>query len=261
MALKNEQKRAQIFYCKNCDYGTSRKNNWVRHLSTLKHKNALRCTKKRASTFLLHRCRECGRNYKHLCSLYRHRKTCNNLPSHIITKQDLEKKCELLENKLIELKSTPTQIINYNNININLFLEKHYCSAMNLTDFVDKIKLSIEDLIYTRNNGYISGVSKILMNNLDKLDINKRPIQYVEPESVFYVKEQNKWEEDKGNLDKGIHNINKKQIQKIQSIFKNKEVNNDIYVEIVKEITDCNHYQDNEKIKKNLEKNTLITIK
>ncbi len=261
MLYKNEQKRAQNFYCKFCDYSTSRKNNWERHVTTLKHKNATKCYKKRASHYLLHRCSECGKNYKHISSLYRHKKKCNLALSHIIAKKELEKKCEKLENEVIELKSNTKNIINYNNININLFLDNHYTSAMNLTDFVNKIKLSIEDLIYTKNNGYINGVSKILMNNLDKLDINRRPIQYIETDSVFYVKEKNKWEEDKGNIDQGINNINKKQIQKVQSILNSNDINNDIYVEIVKEITDCNNKKDNEKIKKNLEKTTTITIK
>ena len=133
---------------------------------------------------------------------------------------------------------------------------------MNLTDFVNKIKLSMEDLIYTKNNGYINGVSKILISNLDKLDKTKRPIQYIETDSVFYVKDKNKWGEDKGNIDQEINNINKKQIQTVQSILNSDDINNDICVEVVKEITNCNNnHMDNEKIKKNLEKNTSIIIK
>ena len=261
MALKNEQKRAQIFYCKFCDYTTSRKNNWDRHLTTLKHKTALNGTKKRASTFALHRCSTCGKKYKHLCSLYRHKKKCEIESQEFNNQQFLEKKCEKLENEISQLK-TNTQIINYNNININLFLDNHYRSAMNLTDFVNKIKLSMEDLIYTKNNGYINGVSKILISNLDKLDKTKRPIQYIETDSVFYVKDKNKWGEDKGNIDQGINNINKKQIQTVQSILNSDDSNNDVCVEVVKEITKCNNnHMDNEKIKKNLEKNTSIIIK
>lgn len=257
MLYKNEQKRATKFYCKFCDYSTSRKNNWERHVTTLKHLNATKCYKKRASTFALHVCRDCGKNYKHISSFYRHKKTCQSTLNQINIKKELEKKCEKLENEIVELKSTTNNIINYNNINITVFLDNHYRNAMNLTEFVNQINLSIEDLIYTRNNGYINGISKILMSNLNKLEQNERPIQCLKPGSTFYVKEENKWAEDQGNIDRGINSINKKQIQKVQSMINNSN-NNDIYVEMVKEITTGNSSMDNEKIKKNIEKNTLL---
>nr|QFG74820.1 MAG: hypothetical protein [Megaviridae environmental sample] len=263
MHLENEQKRATNFYCKFCDYTTSRKNNWLRHLTTRKHKMALECTRKEIHNTPLHICSECGKKYKHLCSLYRHKKMCKKKcqteQHYQLSNYELEQKCKSLENEIVRLKATThTQIIQYNNININVFLEKHYRGAMNLTEFVNKIKLSIDDLIYTRKNGYINGVSKILMTNLDKLDKKKRPIQYIETDSVFYVKEENKWAEDQGNIDKGINSINKKQIQKVQSIMHNNIKHTDLYVEMVKEVTNGNSQMDNEKIKKNLEKNTLL---
>ena len=55
---------------------------------------------------------------------------------------------------------------NNNKININVFLNEQCKDAMNLTDFIDKIKVSIEDLEYTNKNGYVQVSVIYLQNNL-----------------------------------------------------------------------------------------------
>ena len=47
-------------------------------------------------------------------------------------------------------------------ISINVFLNKECKNAMNLTDL---ITVSLEDLDYSRNNGFIAGVTNIFTNN------------------------------------------------------------------------------------------------
>ena len=42
---------------------------------------------------------------------------------------------------------------NNNKISINVFLNNHCKDAMNLTDFVENIKVSLEDLEYTNQHG------------------------------------------------------------------------------------------------------------
>ena len=77
----------------------------------------------------------------------------------------------------------------------------------------------MEDLIYTKNNGFIKGVAKIFVKNLEELKITDRPIHCSDKKNnLIYVKNENSWKEDLKyeNIDKSIDNVAKKQIQIIK---------------------------------------------
>ena len=79
----------------------------------------------------------------------------------------LENHNNTLENqqvKLLELANKPN-IIN-NQMTINVYLNEKCKGAMNLTDFVDQIKISLKDLLYTKENGLVEGVSNIFVKEL-----------------------------------------------------------------------------------------------
>ena len=90
---------------------------------------------------------------------------------------------------------------------------------MNLTDFVDNIKVSLEDLEYTNQHGYVKGISNIFARHLTDMKVTERPIHCSDKKRLqFYVKDSDKWEKDKSNvkIDKTIQKITKKQILKIK---------------------------------------------
>ena len=102
---------------------------------------------------------------------------------------------------------------------INLFLNEECKNAMNLTDFVNQLQLSLDDLQYTKDNGYIKGIANIFVKNLDEMPINSRPIHCSDKKKLqFYVKDENKWEKDSKNekIDKSINDITQRQIKKIK---------------------------------------------
>ena len=71
--MTNElRKVAKIFRCVSCDYTTSRKSSYVKHLSTGKHKMVTNGYNEPSEDF---EC-ECGNSYKHRQGLSRHKKTC-----------------------------------------------------------------------------------------------------------------------------------------------------------------------------------------
>ena len=75
---KSSKKVAQNFYCENCDYTTSRKYNYDKHLLTLTHKNTIttnKSSKKVAESSNNFVC-VCGKGYKHKSSLWNHQKMC-----------------------------------------------------------------------------------------------------------------------------------------------------------------------------------------
>ena len=106
---------------------------------------------------------------------WRHKKKCDTQISlgnneTYISKltEELEKKSkenkELMQllNKVVEQNTEMVPRIGNNNntnnnISINVILNEKCKDAMNLTDFVDKVNISLEDLMYTKNNGYAKG--------------------------------------------------------------------------------------------------------
>ena len=241
---KKFQKSSKKFYCKKCDYSSNRESQWRRHLSTTKHKmdnmdNTMDNIKSTKRSF---EC-VCGKVYKYNSGLSKHKKKCLLImkeppsPKLVETTTTSSSKSGLsveVLNKLVEQNNTlmekvielskDRQVINYQNcgnkkMTINVFLNQECKNAMNLTDFVENVKVSLEDLNYTKEHGYIKGISNIFVKHLKDLDPKERPIHCSDKKRLqFYVKEENKWEKDKANakIDKTIEDITVKQIKRIK---------------------------------------------
>ena len=107
---------------------------------------------------------------------------------------------------------------NNNTISINLFLNEQCKNAMNLTDFINQVQVSLEDLQYSKNNGFIEGVTNIFTKQLQDLKPTERPIHCSDKKRLqFYVKDDDKWSKDANNekIDETIYNIKMKQTSKL----------------------------------------------
>ena len=103
---------------------------------------------------------------------------------------------------------------NNNTISINVFLNEQCKNAMNLTDFINQVQVSLEDLQYSKNNGFIEGVTNIFAKQLQDLKPTERPIHCSDKKRLqFYVKDDDKWSKDSNNekIDETIYNIKMKQ--------------------------------------------------
>jgi hypothetical protein len=105
-----------------------------------------------------------------------------------------------------------------NNMSINIYLNEKCKNAMNLTDFVDQLKISLEDLMYTKNHGYVKGISNIFVKQLQDMKPTERPIHCSDRKRLqFYVKDEDKWEKnDNSKIDKSIEDITILQIKQIK---------------------------------------------
>jgi hypothetical protein len=59
--------------------------------------------------------------------------------------------------------------------NLQFFLNETCKDAMNITDFVESIKLQLSDLEKVGEIGYVEGISNIIVKNLKDLDVTQRP--------------------------------------------------------------------------------------
>ncbi len=248
--MKKRKKTHLKYYCEKCDYSSRNKTDFNRHLSTTKHKmetdgNILETIKTQLICL-------CGKTYKTRSGLFKHKKKCpsivekldvsknaktkliksTNIHEQFMNVDDqlkiLEKKTRLAELNLKIAEINQGQIVNQtinntnntnNNMTINLFINEHCKNAMNLTDFVDNVKISLADLEYTNQHGYAKGISNIFIKQLEDIPVTKRPIHCSDKKRMqFYVKEEDGWKKDEKheNMDKTIHEINKKQIGHIK---------------------------------------------
>jgi hypothetical protein len=196
----------------------------------------------------------------------------NNV-EHLLKNIMLNNKAILEENKILREKITNLECGNiYNNtqnnqFNINMFLNEKCKNAMNLEDFVEKIKLTLEDLQFTRDNGYALGISNILIKNLNDMDITERPIHCSDQKRMqFYVKNADEWSKDKNNekINYSIEKVSKKQIKSIQDwILANPDYlesdsKTEEYFTLVKSITESNDYKNLRSIKRKVGENVKI---
>ena len=83
--------------------------------------------------------------------------------------------------------------------NLNMFLNTECKDAVKLSDFVKTLKITLQDLEFTKTNGIVEGVSSIIVNNLKGMDVHKRPIHCTDlKREIMYVK-TDEWIRDEGN--------------------------------------------------------------
>jgi len=81
--------------------------------------------------------------------------------------------------------------------NLQIFLKERCKDAMNMKDFVDSIQLNTADLESVGKLGYVEGMSNILITNLNKTELHKRPVHCSDiKRETLYVKDADKWEQD-----------------------------------------------------------------
>ena len=273
-AKKVAKSSSTFFECKICDYITSRKSNFEKHLLTDKHKK--RAIVDRPPHFC-----SCGKSFTRSDSLYRHKKTCivpkisllenekvanllpnapktlscicgvtftrtSNLKRHQKTCRDylgnegnsessqvlelltslkddntvlkkdysaLEANNRILCAELQDLKtgvmtavSEPKVINNYNNIVV--LLNQKCGDAIAITDFANHIAMSLEDVNYALENGKVKGIENIIRKKFDELGTFSRPMHCTDiKRGTMYIKGQEGWEKDKGEMTKMIRDV------------------------------------------------------
>ena len=109
--------------------------------------------------------------------------------------------------------TVPNQIINNNNttnnniknnnnntFNLNIFLNEKCKDALNMSEFIDTLKITLEDLLFSKTNGISRGVTDVMIKGLKQLDIYKRPIHCTDSKrDIMYIKDEDRWKKDENH--------------------------------------------------------------
>jgi hypothetical protein len=109
---------------------------------------------------------------------------------------------KLHQQQIIEMSQKQSSVIttnshnttNNNQFNLNFFLNETCKDAMNITDFVNSLKIDTSDFENTGRLGYVEGISRIIINGLKDVDVEKRPIHCTDlKRETVYIKHDNTW--------------------------------------------------------------------
>jgi hypothetical protein len=243
-------------------------------------------------------CDICNKKYIHRQGLWRHKKKCINIQKHesiysekefdkdniimMLIKENTDFKKLLMEQQSLMMKVIENGTTNNNNsnnttnshnkaFNLNLFLNETCKNAMNISEFIDSIKLQLSDFINMGDIGFVEGISNIIVKKLNSLDETIRPIHCTDQKrETFYVKDENIWEKDddeKKKIQKVIRNVSFKN-ENLMRVYKEtypdyndpESKRSDQYSKIMVEAMDCKE-ESREKIIRNISKATTIKNK
>ena len=197
---KYEEKLDVSYNCEKCNYLTKNKKDYTKHLDTRKHisKNS---TISVTNDMLLN-------------------KPITELLIEIIKNQTI------IQNKMFEQTNTMTYSNNNNttnnnnnnttttnnqNFNLQFFLNETCKDAMNIDEFINSLKVTMEDFENTGKIGYVEGITRIIINGLNQVDTTKRPIHCTDVKrETVYIKSEDSWEKenpDKEKLKKAVKQV------------------------------------------------------
>ena len=247
MLKSSSSKSSERFECAACNYFTSRKSQYNRHLLTQKHQKShfqqISTIGNEESSRLV--C-VCGKEYTERSGLWRHKKCCKykeedmhlkemkdltdkeliimlikenkNLQSILVEtdrehKDNIKSMMEVLKNGTNNTTNnhmTNTNCMN-KTFNLQFFLNETCKGAMNINEFVDSIKVQLSDLERFGEVGYVENLSNIINSNLQALDVTERPVHCTDKKrETIYIKDEDKWEkedEQRTKLRKAIQSI------------------------------------------------------
>jgi hypothetical protein len=287
-----ETNLSQTYSCEYCNINPHNKKDYIKHTLTAKHKRLslgnIGVTE--CATSIILKCDKCCKEYKSRVGLWKHKKKCGVIVNETIDITDkqliinlLQQNAEL-QKSLIELSKEKT-ITNNNTtnstntnshnktFNLQFFLNETCKDALNINDFVSSIRVQLTDLETTGRVGYVEGISKIVIRNLNNMEQYRRPMHCSDGKrEIMYIKDNGEWtkeDTEKPLLTRAIKIIANENIKKI-SEWKHKNPDctdsdsnkNNVYLNIVSNAMSGSSQEETnkniEKIISNIVKETQI---
>jgi len=225
------------YICELCDYVTCNKKDYNKHIMTRKHQYATK-PQQNDNQNILYICEHCKKEYRDRSGLWRHKQKCGPKENKIIESKQTttidpidhasltEKMIELVMSKNQEFMNVFMEKIvhllpsingnnnsittnnNNNQFNIQMFLNEHCKNAMNLSDFIKSLPLTVQQYENTKDKGLTDTLMNMMVDGLNNLDVIERPIHCTDQKrKVMYVKDNDKWEKDTKGCDIILKNM------------------------------------------------------
>jgi uncharacterized protein (UPF0216 family) len=122
---------------------------------------------------------------------------------------------EIVKNQQPTMTNSNNTTNSHNNYNINMFLTDKCKDAQNMSDFIEVLKNKI-DMFMIEENGYVNGISKLFIQELNSMEITERPLHCTdERRNTFYVHNNDTWNKDENLKDtkKAINHVSHANLQ------------------------------------------------
>ena len=88
-------------------------------------------------------------------------------------------------------------INNNQNFNLNFFLNNTCKDAMNMSEFIENMDVNFKDIEYIGRNGYVNGMTNMILSRIKDLDVTKRPLHCTDlKRETMYIKDNDEWSKD-----------------------------------------------------------------
>jgi hypothetical protein len=204
---EEESRVPKQFICVICNYSTDVKSNYTKHLSSKKHKHKQNEKKaeeqKKMEQLVVSLVDQRLAEHEPQATTIINNITNNN-NNHIVNNHTM---------------NTMNNTLNDQKFNLNVFLNEDCKNAMNLTDFINNISLTLTDLENTARLGYTDGITKIINDRIRDIGEKGRPYHCTDKKrQTVYVKDDDLWEkelDDKPKIKKMISEVIHKNIAQL----------------------------------------------
>jgi len=241
MATKISPKSPKNFTCNICSITCNKNTEWNRHINTKKHKinesgeidiinyicpcgksykersglwrHSKKCNFEKIDNVQKNNDEDTNDNIVEL--LMKENIEFKNIVLEVVkSNADLQKQTHEMQKQMMEIykqgnggihNNVSNSHINSHNktFNLQFFLNEQCKDAMNIMDFVNTFQLDFSDLERIGEVGYVEGISNIVINKLNEMDVYKRPIHCSDAKrEIMYVKDKDVWEKENANNDK-----------------------------------------------------------
>jgi hypothetical protein len=197
------------YVCDACNYNCNKKSHYVQHCETEKHKQIFNKSKYVCDACEYH-CNKKSHYVQH-CETEKHKQTSKQeyeptVEMKTFMESMIKMHKDLLTTFVETMKENPAQVANVTNMhnntihntqfNVQVFLNTECKDAVKLSDFMKTLKITLQDLEFTKTNGIVEGVGSIIANNLKGMDVHKRPIHCTDAKrETMYIK-SDEWIKD-----------------------------------------------------------------
>lgn len=194
------------FQCKRCNYSTSRKGNFRKHVLSTKHVAARNNPVPVSENAQLEI--KPVMLMEFMAMILKHQE--NQHVDMAKLAQQISSVATHGDNNTTVSNSTITNKTTNKKFNLNIFLNEECKNALNLSDFIQNLEVKMEDIEHMCEVGYTKGMSKIMTKAMNRTPKTERPMHCSDSKrETIYVRNDDTWKKDenKEECEKLINHI------------------------------------------------------